>query len=75
MNELHVRLNILRLTSKSKSKFMEHVGAASWFRRLCNGQSDFAAKERIVWVDIEGVPLNAWTRLTFFKRSVLNGEN
>ncbi|GJT35223.1 hypothetical protein Tco_0925642 [Tanacetum coccineum] len=34
-------------SSKSKLKFMEHVGVASWFRRLCNAQSDFAAKERI----------------------------
>ncbi|GKE25485.1 hypothetical protein Tco_1440869 [Tanacetum coccineum] len=50
-------------SSKSKLKFMEHVGVASWFHRLCNTQSDFAAKERIVWVDIEGVPLNAWTHV------------
>nr|GEW90824.1 glutamic acid-rich protein-like [Tanacetum cinerariifolium] len=40
---------------------------ASWFCRLCNAQSDFTAKERIVWVDIEGVPLNAWSRSTFQK--------
>ncbi|GJW80786.1 hypothetical protein Tco_0144761 [Tanacetum coccineum] len=46
-------------SSKTKMKFMQHVGVALWFRRLCNAQSDFAAKERIVWVDIEGVPLNA----------------
>ncbi|GJS65460.1 RNA-directed DNA polymerase, eukaryota [Tanacetum coccineum] len=61
-------------SSKSKSKFMKHVGVASWFRRLCNAQSDFAAKERIVWVDIEGVPLNAWTRSTFQKISSKWGE-
>nr|GEW70134.1 RNA-directed DNA polymerase, eukaryota [Tanacetum cinerariifolium] len=41
-------------SSKNKLKFMQHVGVASWFRRLCNAQSDFAAKERNVWVDIEG---------------------
>ncbi|GKB38179.1 RNA-directed DNA polymerase, eukaryota [Tanacetum coccineum] len=34
-------------SSKSKLKFIEHVGVASWFRSLCNAQSDFAAKERI----------------------------
>ncbi|GJR22158.1 RNA-directed DNA polymerase, eukaryota [Tanacetum coccineum] len=61
-------------SSKSKSKFMEHVGVASWFRRLCYSQSDFAAKERIVWVDIEGVPLNAWPRSTFQKISSKWGE-
>ncbi|GJS58592.1 RNA-directed DNA polymerase, eukaryota [Tanacetum coccineum] len=51
-----------------------NVGVASWFRRLCYAQSDFAAKERIVWVDIEGVPLNAWTRSTFQKISSKWGE-
>ncbi|GJT59105.1 RNA-directed DNA polymerase, eukaryota [Tanacetum coccineum] len=32
---------------------------ASWFARLCNAQEDFVSRERIVWVDIEGVPLRA----------------
>nr|GFB95737.1 RNA-directed DNA polymerase, eukaryota, nucleotide-binding alpha-beta plait domain protein [Tanacetum cinerariifolium] len=54
-------------SSKTKLKFMQHVGVASWFRSLYNAQSDFTAKERIVWVDIEGVPFNAWSRLTFQK--------
>ncbi|GKB67608.1 hypothetical protein Tco_0929020 [Tanacetum coccineum] len=61
-------------SSKSKLKFMEHVGVASWFRSLGNAQSDFAAKERIVWVDIEGVPLNAWSRSTFQKIGSKWGE-
>nr|GEX11281.1 RNA-directed DNA polymerase, eukaryota, nucleotide-binding alpha-beta plait domain protein [Tanacetum cinerariifolium] len=61
-------------SSKSKLKFMQHVGVASWFRRLCNAQSDFAAKERIVWVDIQGVPLNAWSRSTFQKIASKWGE-
>ncbi|GJT84434.1 hypothetical protein Tco_1058776 [Tanacetum coccineum] len=61
---------------QSKSKFMEHVGVASWFRHLCNAQSDFAAKERIVWVDIvEGVPFKCLGHVQLFKRSVLNGVN
>nr|GEZ53738.1 RNA-directed DNA polymerase, eukaryota [Tanacetum cinerariifolium] len=47
---------------------------ASWFRRLCNAQSDFAAKERIVWVDVEGVPLNDWSRSTFQKIASKWGE-
>nr|GFA13179.1 RNA-directed DNA polymerase, eukaryota, nucleotide-binding alpha-beta plait domain protein [Tanacetum cinerariifolium] len=61
-------------SSKSKSKFIEHVGVALWFRSLCNAQPDFAAKERIVWVDIEGVPLNAWSRSTFQKIGPKWGE-
>ncbi|GKE62753.1 RNA-directed DNA polymerase, eukaryota [Tanacetum coccineum] len=46
---------------------MKHIGVASWFNRLCNAQSDFVSKERIIWVDIEGVPLHAWSRNTFYK--------
>ncbi|GJV25453.1 RNA-directed DNA polymerase, eukaryota [Tanacetum coccineum] len=61
-------------SSKSKLKFMKHVGVASWFSHLCNAQSDFVAKERIAWVDIEGVPLNAWSRLTFQKIASKWGE-
>nr|GEY39606.1 RNA-directed DNA polymerase, eukaryota [Tanacetum cinerariifolium] len=38
---------------KSKAKFMQHVDVASWFTCLCNAQSDFVSRERIVWVDIE----------------------
>ncbi|GKD86154.1 hypothetical protein Tco_1357308, partial [Tanacetum coccineum] len=32
---------------KTKTKFMQHVGVASWFLRLCNAQSDFVSRERI----------------------------
>ncbi|GJS74271.1 RNA-directed DNA polymerase, eukaryota [Tanacetum coccineum] len=52
---------------KSKLNFMKHLGVASWFAKLCNAQNDFVANERIVWVDIEGVPLNAWSRKSFHK--------
>nr|GEV79950.1 RNA-directed DNA polymerase, eukaryota [Tanacetum cinerariifolium] len=34
----------------------------SYLGEACN---DFVSNERIVWVDIEGVPMNAWTRETF----------
>ncbi|GJU17260.1 RNA-directed DNA polymerase, eukaryota [Tanacetum coccineum] len=61
-------------SSITKEKFMKHVGVASWFTRLCNAQSDFVSKERIVWVDIEGVPLHAWTRTTFNKIGSKWGE-
>nr|GEZ19897.1 RNA-directed DNA polymerase, eukaryota [Tanacetum cinerariifolium] len=53
---------------------MQHVGVASWFNRLCNAQSDFVSRERIVWVDIEGVPLHAWSHDTFTKIGSKWGE-
>ncbi|GJV52623.1 RNA-directed DNA polymerase, eukaryota [Tanacetum coccineum] len=61
-------------SSSTKAKLMEHVGVASWFSRLCNAQSDFVSSERIVWVDIEGVPLHAWSRPTFSKIGSKWGE-
>ncbi|GJS56350.1 hypothetical protein Tco_0629712 [Tanacetum coccineum] len=48
-------------------KKLQHVGVSSWFHRVCNAQPDFVANERIVWVDIEGVHLHAWSHKTFTK--------
>ncbi|GJU54665.1 RNA-directed DNA polymerase, eukaryota [Tanacetum coccineum] len=61
-------------SSKSKAKFMKHVGVASWFSRLFNAQQDFVSKDRLVWVDIEGVPLHAWSRAMFDKIGAKWGE-
>nr|GEW23296.1 RNA-directed DNA polymerase, eukaryota, nucleotide-binding alpha-beta plait domain protein [Tanacetum cinerariifolium] len=52
---------------KTKENLLQHVGVSSWFHRVCNVQSDFVANGRIVWVNIEGVPLHAWSRATFTK--------
>ncbi|GJV93914.1 RNA-directed DNA polymerase, eukaryota [Tanacetum coccineum] len=61
-------------SAKTKLKFMKHTGVASWFVRLCNAQNDFVASDRIVWVDIEGVPLHAWSHATFHKIGSQWGE-
>ncbi|GJY13182.1 RNA-directed DNA polymerase, eukaryota [Tanacetum coccineum] len=78
----HVRLAYLgglwvmiELTSvQTKMRFMKHVGVASWFSQLCKAQPDFVSRERIVWIDIEGVPLHAWSRPTFSKIGSRWGE-
>nr|GEU52511.1 RNA-directed DNA polymerase, eukaryota [Tanacetum cinerariifolium] len=51
----------------AKDKFLQHVGVSSWFNHLGNAQEDFVSRERIVWVDIEGVPIHAWSLGTFKK--------
>nr|GEU38082.1 RNA-directed DNA polymerase, eukaryota [Tanacetum cinerariifolium] len=61
-------------SSNVKAKIMKHVGVASWFDRLCEVEPDFVSWERIVWVDIEGVPLHAWSRATFEKIGSKWGE-
>nr|GEW47367.1 RNA-directed DNA polymerase, eukaryota [Tanacetum cinerariifolium] len=37
-------------------------------------EPDFVSRERIIWVDIEGVPLHAWSRPTFTKIGSRWGE-
>nr|GEY17594.1 RNA-directed DNA polymerase, eukaryota [Tanacetum cinerariifolium] len=54
-------------SSIAKGKFLNHIGVASWFKCLDNAQADFVSRERIVWVDIEGIPVHAWARNTFLK--------
>nr|GEZ81403.1 RNA-directed DNA polymerase, eukaryota [Tanacetum cinerariifolium] len=61
-------------SAKTKLKFIKHMGVASWFVRLCNAQNDFVASDHIVWVDIEGVPLHAWSHATFHKIGSQWGE-
>nr|GFC13150.1 RNA-directed DNA polymerase, eukaryota [Tanacetum cinerariifolium] len=41
------------------------MGVKSWFHVLQNAVHNFVSDERIVWVDIEGIPLNVSSRETF----------
>ncbi|GKD35159.1 RNA-directed DNA polymerase, eukaryota, partial [Tanacetum coccineum] len=43
------------------------LGVNSWFCTLLNAYNDFVSDERVVWVDIEGIPLHVWSRETFAK--------
>nr|GEV07363.1 RNA-directed DNA polymerase, eukaryota [Tanacetum cinerariifolium] len=52
---------------ESKSKLLQHTGVKSWFDVLQDANSDFICDERIVWVDIEGIPLKVWSHATFAK--------
>nr|GEZ25035.1 RNA-directed DNA polymerase, eukaryota, nucleotide-binding alpha-beta plait domain protein [Tanacetum cinerariifolium] len=59
---------------QAKESFMQHVGVASWFSHLRNAQMDFISRDRIVSVNLEGVPLHAWTRATFIRIGSKWGE-
>ncbi|GJU39294.1 RNA-directed DNA polymerase, eukaryota [Tanacetum coccineum] len=61
-------------SANSKSKLLKHVGVMSWFKSLSNAQPDFQTRDRIVWVDIEGVPMHVWSRNTFHKIGSRWGE-
>nr|GEX04620.1 RNA-directed DNA polymerase, eukaryota, nucleotide-binding alpha-beta plait domain protein [Tanacetum cinerariifolium] len=51
----------------AKSKFLNHIGVASWFEELKNASNEFICRDRIIWVDIEGIPMKAWTKESFAK--------
>nr|GEU49700.1 RNA-directed DNA polymerase, eukaryota [Tanacetum cinerariifolium] len=50
-----------------------HIGVHSWFQTTQEVDQDFVSEERIAWVDIEGVPIRAWSVETF-SRIGKNGE-
>ena len=66
---------LIDFTSKKElENFKTHVGIGSWFSSLEYGSNSFVIDERVVWVDIEGVPLKVWTHNTFKKISSKWGE-
>ncbi|GJS31424.1 RNA-directed DNA polymerase, eukaryota [Tanacetum coccineum] len=50
---------------ETKANLLVHTGVNSWFQVIQDVLPDFVSEERIVWVDIEGVPLHAWSYETF----------
>ncbi|GJU92308.1 nucleotide-binding alpha-beta plait domain-containing protein [Tanacetum coccineum] len=61
-------------SKQALEKFKSHVGVGSWFSSLEYASNTFLIDERVVWVDIEGVPLKVWTTNTFNKISSKWGE-
>ncbi|GJX36838.1 RNA-directed DNA polymerase, eukaryota [Tanacetum coccineum] len=50
---------------KSKDLFRDNTGAVSWFSVLRQASNDFMPEGRIVWVEVEGIPLKVWSGNTF----------
>ncbi|GKB73607.1 RNA-directed DNA polymerase, eukaryota, nucleotide-binding alpha-beta plait domain protein, partial [Tanacetum coccineum] len=59
---------------EAKRNLMKHTGICSWFHEIQEVSKDFVSDERVVWVDIEGIPLHAWKRDTFAKIGKKWGE-
>nr|GEV20711.1 hypothetical protein [Tanacetum cinerariifolium] len=61
---------LLQFSSKiSKENFMSYVGVNSWFSKIDQASNSFYVDERVVWIEIEGVPLCAWSHNTFSRIS------
>nr|GFB46732.1 RNA-directed DNA polymerase, eukaryota [Tanacetum cinerariifolium] len=58
----------------TKQKLLQHIGVNYWFHVLQAAIHDFVKDERVVWVDIEAVSLNVWSRETFLKIGKKWGE-
>ncbi|GKC81362.1 RNA-directed DNA polymerase, eukaryota, partial [Tanacetum coccineum] len=50
---------------ETQRQLLQHRGVNSWFQEIRAATPDFVSNDRIVWVDIEGIPLNVWTHATF----------
>ncbi|GJY06815.1 ribonuclease H-like domain-containing protein [Tanacetum coccineum] len=64
---------------ETKYKFHTNLGVGSWFSQLIQAHSEFKIDERVIWVEIEGVPCKWWSRNTFSHiaarwGTMLNGE-
>ncbi|GJY84731.1 nucleotide-binding alpha-beta plait domain-containing protein [Tanacetum coccineum] len=64
---------------ETKNRFQSNVAAGSWFSQIIQAHNEFNLEERVMWVEIEGVPCKWWSKNTF-KRiaskwgTMLNGE-
>ncbi|GJZ84430.1 reverse transcriptase domain, reverse transcriptase zinc-binding domain protein [Tanacetum coccineum] len=52
----------------ARDKFLIHSGIQTWFSSLKLWHDDF--QERLVWLEVEGVPIHAWDNAVF--RSICN---
>nr|GEV12839.1 putative RNA-directed DNA polymerase, eukaryota, reverse transcriptase zinc-binding domain protein [Tanacetum cinerariifolium] len=50
---------------KVRDKFLKHDGILSWFSTLKLWHDDFVVDERLVWLEVEGVPIRAWDDAVF----------
>nr|GEW94630.1 RNA-directed DNA polymerase, eukaryota [Tanacetum cinerariifolium] len=51
-----------------------HVRVSSWFLEIIDAVDNLVSDDPIVWMDIKGVPLNAWPQETFIKIGKKWGE-
>ncbi|GKA54557.1 nucleotide-binding alpha-beta plait domain-containing protein [Tanacetum coccineum] len=58
----------------AKETFRSKVGIGSWFAQLLQASNSFFVDERVTWIDIEGIPLNVWSKNTFSRITSKWGE-
>nr|GEY45285.1 hypothetical protein [Tanacetum cinerariifolium] len=58
----------------TKVNMMQQIRVKSWFHVIQDEVHAFVSDEHIVWVDIEWIPLNVWSRETFMRIGKKWGE-
>ena len=46
-------------STDARDKFLAHEGVSSWFKELKPWTKEFKVLERLIWIDVEGVPIKA----------------
>ncbi|GJV98258.1 reverse transcriptase domain, reverse transcriptase zinc-binding domain protein [Tanacetum coccineum] len=52
-------------SSDARDKFLKHNGVTTWFSILKPWHDDFVVEERLIWLEVEGVPIRAWDNQVF----------
>nr|GEY48775.1 dystrophia myotonica WD repeat-containing protein [Tanacetum cinerariifolium] len=50
---------------ETKKRFQFYLAVGSWFSQIIQARNDFVLDERVIWVEVEGVPCKWWSRNTF----------
>ncbi|KAL4576528.1 hypothetical protein LXL04_012623 [Taraxacum kok-saghyz] len=53
------------VTLKARDRFLINGGLKTWFSEIIPWSKNFRIKERVAWIDLEGVPEFVWTKNTF----------
>ncbi|PWA95311.1 hypothetical protein CTI12_AA049920 [Artemisia annua] len=55
------------------SKFKQHQGIGAYFKQIVSPTNSFVVKERAIWIEIQGMPLQAWSLMAYKKVASLYG--
>nr|GEV08213.1 nucleotide-binding alpha-beta plait domain-containing protein [Tanacetum cinerariifolium] len=50
---------------ETKKRFQFNLAVGSWFSQIIQAYNDLVIDERVIWVEVEGVPSKWWSRNTF----------
>nr|GEW21860.1 RNA-directed DNA polymerase, eukaryota [Tanacetum cinerariifolium] len=64
---------------ETKNRFQSNVAMGYWFSQIIKAHNDFILEERVVWVEIKGIPCKWWSKNTFRRiasrwGTLLNGD-